>query len=279
MEPARTHHITSEDGVRIVGQVVGQGPPLVLLHGAMADGQIEWQELLPHLTDRFTCYVPDLRGRGASDDHPDHSRAARLRDAIAFVESLEEPVAVMGVSGGGMLALGVTAESASVRAAVVHEPVVFEAMEETELDGYRRLIEEVERQHEGGDAVAAARAFFAWIANDDEMAAFGGDIEALTEVSRYVPVDIAEFREAAEGPGESPTDPRLLRRIDVPVLILHGERTGHPWFTRSAEVAAAQIDGAEIHELDGLGHLAALLGPERVAGEALPFFEEVLEPA
>jgi hypothetical protein len=44
----------SADGTEIVGRVVGDGPPLVLVHGAIGDGEFAWTELLPHLTDRFT---------------------------------------------------------------------------------------------------------------------------------------------------------------------------------------------------------------------------------
>ncbi|QBI22007.1 alpha/beta hydrolase [Egibacter rhizosphaerae] len=31
---------------------------MVLVHGQTGDGDLDWAALLPHLTDRFTCYLP-----------------------------------------------------------------------------------------------------------------------------------------------------------------------------------------------------------------------------
>lgn len=43
----------------------GDGPPLVLLHGHPETG-VMWQDVAPHFTDRYTVFVPDLRGYGES---------------------------------------------------------------------------------------------------------------------------------------------------------------------------------------------------------------------
>ncbi|MGI8729663.1 MAG: alpha/beta fold hydrolase, partial [Solirubrobacteraceae bacterium] len=74
MSKQRTHYVTTTtDGVTIGGTVHGQGPPLVFLQGIIGDGDLDWQALLGHLTDRFTCHLPSMRGRGLSGDHPDLS--------------------------------------------------------------------------------------------------------------------------------------------------------------------------------------------------------------
>ena len=67
----------------------GQGPPLVFVHGMVADGDTDWQALLPHLTGRFTCYLPSYRGRGLSGDHPDLSPGRMVDDILAYVDSIE----------------------------------------------------------------------------------------------------------------------------------------------------------------------------------------------
>jgi len=71
MSNQRSHYATTTDGVTIGGTVHGQGPPLVFVHGMMADGDTDWKALLPHLTGRFTCHLPSYRGRGLSGDHPE----------------------------------------------------------------------------------------------------------------------------------------------------------------------------------------------------------------
>lgn len=278
METDRIQRATSDDGTTIAGRVYGEGPPLVLVHGAMADGPIEWSELLPHLVDRFTCYLPDMRNRGLSDPHPDPSRAARVRDTVAFVESIGEPVALMGASGGGMTTLGATAASDMVRVAAAHEPIVFEAMDAATRTAYDNLLEQVVEYAERGDRMAVAETFFTWITNDAEFAAFSGDTDALAEVASFVPVDLAEFREAFRGQGQSPTAPETLRTIDVPALVTYGGATGQHWFADSARFAAERIPTATLRELDGLGHAAHLLDPERIASEVANFVSSTLAP-
>ena len=63
MSEERIQRAVSVDGTEIAGRVLGQGPPLVLVHGGWGDGEVAWEALLPHLTDRFTCYLPSTRGR------------------------------------------------------------------------------------------------------------------------------------------------------------------------------------------------------------------------
>src|SRR5215207_10998936 len=89
----------SADGTEIVGRVQGHGPPLILVHGAYGDGEIAWKALLPCLTDRYTCYTPSTRGRGLSGDNPDHSVHRLVQDVIAFIDTIGEPVYLVGWSG------------------------------------------------------------------------------------------------------------------------------------------------------------------------------------
>ena len=96
MDNRRTHYVTTTDGVTIGGTVHGQGPPLVFVHGMEADGDTDWQALLPHLTGRFTCYLPSYRGRGLSGDHPDLSPGRMVDDILAYVDSIEAPTGLVG---------------------------------------------------------------------------------------------------------------------------------------------------------------------------------------
>src|ERR1044071_6435293 len=96
----------SADGTEIVGRVRGQGPPLVLVHGAYGDGEVAYEALAPHLTDRFTCHTPSTRGRGLSSDNPDHSPPRLQEDVTAFVDSIGEPACVVGWAGSGAWVLG-----------------------------------------------------------------------------------------------------------------------------------------------------------------------------
>jgi haloalkane dehalogenase len=49
---------------------VGQGDPIVLLHGNPTSSYL-WRNVLPHLQPRGRCIAPDLIGMGDSDKLPD----------------------------------------------------------------------------------------------------------------------------------------------------------------------------------------------------------------
>src|SRR6185369_3793168 len=120
MTDERIHRAVSADGTKIVGRVRGRGPALVLVHGGIGDGDIAWKALLPRLVDTFTCYLPSTRGRGLSSDNPDHSPARLEEDIAAFVESIGEPVRLVGWSGSGAWVLGAAARNESVAAVAAY---------------------------------------------------------------------------------------------------------------------------------------------------------------
>lgn len=93
MSTQRAHEVVTDDGVTIRATVQGQGPPLVLLQGVMGDGDVDWQALVSHLAERFTCHLPSMRGRGRSDDHPNLWVDRVFTDYTTYVESLGEQVA------------------------------------------------------------------------------------------------------------------------------------------------------------------------------------------
>lgn len=64
--PVRTR-LLDVDGVATSVLEGGQGPPLVLLHGATAAGGLVWWRVLSRLAERYRVVVPDLPGFGESD--------------------------------------------------------------------------------------------------------------------------------------------------------------------------------------------------------------------
>ena len=97
----------SRDGVQIAFDVVGAGPPILLLHGFSHDRSI-WARTgwVEHLQAEFTVVTPDLRGCGASDkpEAPaDYSIEAHIADVEAVLAELgiDRPI-VWGWSFGAI---------------------------------------------------------------------------------------------------------------------------------------------------------------------------------
>lgn len=275
----RIHRAVSADGTGIAGRVHGQGPPLVLIHGPVHDGDMAWEALLPLLADRFTCYLPSLRGRGSSDDNPGRT-PARFRfqeDVDAFVDSVGEPVRLMGWSDGGSLALGAAAHSDAVTAVAAFEPAVWPLMREDDLARFGAAIQQQGEATADGRLGDASRIFHRFVCTDDELAAL--DADYLDRQARLLPLLMQEVREGMSDGGPQPTDPEVLADIEVPVLVLLAQRTRlRTWFTDSGRHVARHVADAHVRELPDVGHFAPLVSPEPVAKELVSFFESVRAP-
>lgn len=60
------------DGTEISYVDVGDGPPVVFLHGNPTSSYL-WRNIIPHLSDSSRCLAPDLVGMGDSGKAPDGS--------------------------------------------------------------------------------------------------------------------------------------------------------------------------------------------------------------
>lgn len=279
MTQERIHRAVSLDGTEIAGRVRGDGPPLVLVHGGIGDGEVAWEAVWPHLADRYTCYLPSTRGRGLSADNPDHSPPRLEEDITAVVDSIGEPVGLVGWSGSGPWVLGAAARSASVAAVAAYEPAVISVMGENDLAQTFSTVEQMGTAIADGQPVEALRAFAPWICNDKEIAA----LERTAFFERWagaVPAMLQFVQQDGSYDGVRSTDPAELARIAVPVLLLQGEQTRlGTWFADSAQLIAQHVAQSQVCDLPGLGHFAPVLEPESIAEELITFFESVRQPA
>lgn len=276
----RIHRAVSDDGTEIIGRVHGQGPPLVLVHGSLEDGDLGWAAMLPYLRERFTCYLPSMRSRGLSGESDDLAPQRRLEDVVSFVESIGEGVHLFGESDGGALALGAAARTAAVSAVAAYEPTVFEVAGEHEAGLVEAAIPRVSAAVTDDRLSDAARIF-------SEMSATQGELATLSamgyfdEAGSYMPILLQELEQgvgteqgAATEPG--PTSPSLLSNIVVPVLLLHGSHSVlREWFSRGVRHVADHVPEAHMCEIQGAGHFGVALEPEAIADELARFFASI----
>ena len=93
-------------GLRIAFQQRGQGPCVLLLHGAVSDSRV-WRSQLDSLADAFTVVAWDAPGCGGSSDPPEHFRMPHYAECLgSFLDALglQQPH-VLGHSWGSALAL------------------------------------------------------------------------------------------------------------------------------------------------------------------------------
>jgi pimeloyl-ACP methyl ester carboxylesterase len=253
-------HVTSPDGVNIACEVSGEGPPLVLVHGA---GSARWSFDLvrPELDSRFTVIAIDRRGRGDSSDGEDYAVEREFEDVVAVVRDAGDGAMLVGHSYGALIAAATAQLLDGLPRLVLYEPPMGGVLAEPELiDRWERLITDGERD-------AMLREFFR------EIPGYGDH-----EIDELAQSPVWELRKQV-----SPTLPRELRaesafeldrealgRLDVRTLMLLGSDSP-AWARRSTHTYSEAIPNAEVHILEGHGHGATTSGPELLATEIAGF--------
>ena len=98
------------NGVTINGAMAGEGPPILLLHGA-PQSMISWRLVAPDLARDHTVVVTDLRGYGDSSKPPDGDNHANYAKRVMALDQVEvmrqlgfEQFAMFGHDRGGRVA-------------------------------------------------------------------------------------------------------------------------------------------------------------------------------
>jgi len=96
----------STNGVSLAYRVLGEGDPLVLLHGFYGTGA-DWSAVAPELAATYQLIIPDLRGHGRSTNPTGRfTHRESARDIYALLDHLGiDRVNAVGFSSGGMTLL------------------------------------------------------------------------------------------------------------------------------------------------------------------------------
>jgi pimeloyl-ACP methyl ester carboxylesterase len=102
----------SHDRLRLCARVyegpAAAAPTVLCLHGLTRNSR-DFEDLAPHLQQRYRVIVPDLRGRGFSARDPlpqNYQPATYIQDILALLGTVNAPrFGVIGTSLGGMLAM------------------------------------------------------------------------------------------------------------------------------------------------------------------------------
>ena len=275
-EQNRIHRAVSKDGTEIAGSIHGQGPPLVLFHGGLEDGDTGWKNLMPYLSDHFTCYLPSMRGRGLSADNSDLRPERHIEDIAAFVDSIGEPASIMGESTGAFYSLGAVQRGAMVSAVALYESPVFEFREEESKDTtkFKTGVAGMAEAAAEGRLVDAVQSFCSGVYNDDEITQLK-QMNAFELHAQFVPKLLKVLEQAPQTEGPNPNDPAELAKVTIPTLLLYGSRTTVP-HAKSTKYLAEKIPNARLKEIPGAGHAAPSTAPEQLANELIQFFKENL---
>jgi len=95
------------DGIEMYYEIIGEGEPLILLHGWSQSGQT-WSGVADDFAKHFQVIIPDLRGHGATDNPSrEYFTMKQLAlDVYALLDHLKiDSFRAMGISMGGVTLL------------------------------------------------------------------------------------------------------------------------------------------------------------------------------
>lgn len=261
--------VTSADGTPIAYERTGSGPPLVLVHGVAAD-HTRWElfDVRSTLAEHLTVYAMDRRGRGGSGDGQKYTLEREFEDVAAVVDSIDEPVNLLGHSHGALCALGGALLTENLRSLILYEPSIpWEILGPHLFD--EAVVSEMEGLLDKGQNELALDVFLRKL--------LGLPSEQLAEL-RSAPSWQARVDSAHTVPRElrAPMDYGFdLDRISglmTPTLLLSGGENPE-WAKEATETLHKAVPNSRIAVLEGQGHLAMNTAPEVFVEEVLAFIQ------
>ncbi len=258
--------VTSNDGTTIGFDRSGEGPPIVIVGGALSDrsGAAAVASLLAR---RFTTIAYDRRGRGDSGDTAPYAVAREVEDIEALIVAAGGLASVYGHSSGAVLAL----EAARMlpdritKLALYEPPLIVDDSRDPVPEDFVTRLDALISADRRGDAVAyfltTGPGMPAEVVAGMRHEPIWSSFESIAHTLSY---DGSIVRDATGG------DPGPLRRwasVGVPTLVMDGGASPD-WIRNAASALTEVLPDAERRTLEGQDH-----GPDsRLLAPALEAF-------
>lgn len=260
--PTSSGQIAVCSGGQIAFDTYGEGPPLVLVHGAFSDHRTNWTYVKPLLAPHFRVHAIARRGRGATDAATDRALEDEFEDVAAVIRLIGEPVFLLGHSYGAHVALGTAAAVPDlVGKLILYEPAWPQLLDAAAMAKLGQLAE-------SNNWGAFAMTFFGELLEVPQV-----ELEALKKSDDWPPI--------VEDAAASYADIRALARYDfdiekfkdlpTPVLLQTGsESLSEHWAT---EALAGILSGGKVSVLKGAAHEGMTTDPEQYAEDVRRFLK------
>ena len=254
--------------LRIAYERAGEGPPLVLLHGAYCDSRV-WRRQLDALSDEFTVVAWDAPGCGRSSDPPETFDSRDWADCLAaFIEAigLERPH-VLGLSLGSLFALELYRWHPTVPRSLVLASAYAGWAGSLSPEMVEQRLQRALREAD----LPPEQWIPGWIPElltDAAPAGAGNEVTAI--MSEFHPAGAKAIARAL-----ARADLRdVLPHISVPTLLLYGSADARSPLSVAQELHA-QIPGSQLAVMPGVGHLSNVDAPDQFNAEVRSFLRSL----
>ena len=244
--PVRQHRVTHL-GRQVVWSQLGDGPPLVLLHGGHGSWH-HWARNIEALAERFAVWVPDMPGYGDSDAPAEPTLTSLVDLLQATLDQLlgaGTQLCLVGFSFGGLVAATLAAQRPHVRRMALLGPGGH--------GGPRRPAGELvswRAAKESGDAAALAQVMRHNLGLHMLHAPASIDVQAL-RIHTAACLDTRFYSKAISHAGGLAA---ALARYPGPLLLAWGEHDVTAVPEMAARVLSEGRVGCTTHVVRGAGH-------------------------
>ncbi len=244
--------VISKDGTAIAFECSGQGPALILVDGSLIYRAFDQEgaKLARLLSDDFTVYRYDRRGRGESGDTEPYAVAREVEDIEALISEAGGSAVLCGLSSGAVLAMeaALTFPDKATKLAMYEPPLSDDVAARQAWKDYTANLRQALEAGRDGDAVALFMMLTG--AREDQVEGMRGTpmwatFEAVAPTLAYD--HIAILREEASVPTVR------AARVAVPTLLMSGSAS-FPFMPITATALAEAIPNAQHHVLEGQTH-------------------------
>lgn len=234
-----TDFVTSKDGTRLAYDRLGQGPPLLIVNGAMSVRTFVFaRKMAEGLATHFTVYNYDRRGRGESGDKPGTYEVQReVEDVAAMAQAAGGKPFVFAMSSGAALALEAAAAGVPMAGLLAYEPPYTAADPDGKTDReYEANVSRLIAQGKRDEAVA----YFMRMVGVPGVGIAVMKMMPMWKVMRGV-AHTLPYDARIMGRFEIPA--QRFARIRVPTIVANGDKTV-PTLKVAAQAAAQAVPKA-----------------------------------
>lgn len=248
---AATAFVTSRDGTRIAYDRYGEGPALIMVGGATATRSLVG-EAPGKLSEHFTVYAYDRRGRGDSGDTPPYAVEREMEDLAALIEAAGGKAHVFGHSSGAVLALRAAAAGLPIeRLAVYEPPFIIDDSRPPVPDDYLETLDRLIAEGRREEAVVYFMTAAVGIPEEfiDEIKN-GPYWLSSVELAHTLAYDSRIMGATMSG---KPLDASPWNQISIPTLVMAGGAS-QPYMRAGAQALVSHLQHGEYRVLEGQDH-------------------------
>jgi len=246
--------LISADGTAIAYERLGDGPPLIVVGGALCD-RGRMGPVCAALGAHLTVFNYDRRGRGDSGEGAGHDVEREIEDLAALVTVAGGSAAVYGHSSGAALVLRAALRGVPFDRVVLHDaPFTPDSdADRARARAYDDELRALVTAGRDGDAVALFMGLTG--VPPDAVEAMRGEpwFASTAKLGPSLVHDSAAMGNAERG-ATVPLDLIASATVSVPTLVLVGD-ANPPFFVEAGRALADALPDARLQVLAGLGHV------------------------